>query len=140
MDEDPIKYWDTELCYCTNLYANDIRFFAIDLEVLSFERVCIISGPVKFHDFSMINYGNSMTFKYPTLRTQRVSRMRNFAHQNIEGNIKFYVGLECIFYGKFPFSMIFDIFQDFVDFSRPENQSFKFHDFSRFSLTTWTMT
>ena len=43
------------------------------------------------------------------------------------------------FYGIFPFSMTSDIFKDFHDFSRPGNQSFRFHDFSRFSMTAWTL-
>ena len=65
-------------------------------------------------------------------------------HQNIIGYVTFYVGPECLlpfffFLGTFPFSMTFDIFKDFHDFSRPGNQSFKFHDFSRFSMTARTL-
>ena len=37
----------------------------------------------------------------------------------------------------FPWLMTF--FKDFHDFSRPGNQSFKFHDYSRFSMTTQTL-
>ena len=37
------------------------------------------------------------------------------------------------------FSMTFDIFLLFQNFSRPGNQFFKFHDFSRFSMTVRTL-
>ena len=41
-------------------------------------------------------------------------------HQNIAGNITFYVGPECYFcQGIFSFSMTFDIFKNFCDFSTP---------------------
>ena len=85
----------------------------------------------KFHDFSMITEGNSMTFWVPSLvHAKDPSHM----HQNITENITFYVGPECHFcYGIFQFSMTSDIFEDLCDFSRPGNQSFKFHDFPGFS-------
>ena len=58
--------------------------------------------------------------------------------QNIIWNITFYVGPECnFFYGILPFSMAFNNLKDFHDFSWPGNQSFKFHDFSRFSMNSF---
>ena len=50
-----------------------------------------------------------------------------YVHKNINRNITYYFGPECLFYGIFPFSMTSDISKDFRDFSRPGNQSFKFH-------------
>ena len=47
----------------------------------------------------------------------------------------FAFGQNVLFCGIFPFSMTFYIFKDFHDFSRAGNRSFKFHDFSRFSMT-----
>ena len=57
----------------------------------------------------------------------------------LPGISHFMLGQNVIFcYVIFPFSMTSDICKDFHDFSTPGNQSFKFHDFSRFSMPTWT--
>ena len=53
-------------------------------------------------------------------------------HQKLPRIPHFTLGQNVIFYGTFPFSMTFDSCQDLHDFSRSGNQSFKFHDFSRF--------
>ena len=70
-----------------------------------------------------------MTFYYTTLRTK--------GSTTSEYHQEYYIlrRQECHFWCSFPFSMSFYIFKDFHDLSRPGNQSFKSHDFSKFSMT-----
>ena len=69
-------------------------------------------------------------------RVTAVYVIRTFTTYILPGiSCKFVFGHNVIFSTFHDFS----IFKDFHDFSRPRNQSFKFHDFSRFSMTAWTL-
>ena len=75
---------------------------------------------LQYHKFSMI------IRKLHDLLVPNISPLH--MHQNIAGNITFYVGPECQTW--YALSMTFEFFKDFYDFSRPKNQLFKFREFS----------
>ena len=56
--------------------------------------------------------------------------------QKGSARISFFCG---IFQFFMTFPWLYTFFKDFHDFSRPGSQSFTFHDFSRFSMTAWSL-
>ena len=77
-----------------------------------------------------------MTLKYTALRMHQACRVCIRISHFMLGQNVILLQYISIFHD---FSMTFDILKDFRNFSRPGNQSFKFHDFSRFSMIVQTL-
>ena len=94
-----------------------------------------VRASCELHNISMIKYRILWPFSthWPVCMCIRI--LSGMPHFMLDQNVIFFMV-------HFHFPWLFhDIwhFKDFHDFPRPGNQSFKFHDFSRFSMMAWTL-
>ena len=89
---------------------------------------------------SEMSVNSETSLNYEFRRTWYAHAKGLCVHQNIIGNIAFYAGSEChIFKSIFPFYMLLIFLKISMTSLGLGNPSFKFHDFSTFSMPAWIL-